>query len=90
MFERHKTDPLFPAAIVREDERLVYRRMLREAKKRQEERDAMHMAWIDNLFHGKEYVSIFEEYPDMAELTEEHKKEIKDAGHPKHDAGLDK
>lgn len=56
-------DALFPPAIIREDESVVYRRRLQEAKHRQAERDLQHEAWIENLFYGEPYRSIAEEYP---------------------------
>lgn len=88
---KFRPDILTPPGIFVEDVSVIYRRQLRQAQQRQQERDEMHMAWIDNLFHGEEYKSMFEEFPDLMEqlpitTRELFKKQILDVGHPKYDA----
>lgn len=83
---------LFPVGIIIEDESVIYRRQLKQAQERQLEREMLAMAWIDNLFHGEEYRSIFEEDPALLltlSLTEmvEFKDQIKSMKGKRHDAG---
>lgn len=53
-----KFSPLFPPSLTIQDERVTYKKMLEEAKKRQAERDEIAEALIDNAFHGVPYKSL--------------------------------
>lgn len=59
-----------PPAIIIEDQAETYKKQLKQSRKRQAERDMMHDAYIDNLFHGQPYVSIFDEYPGLSGILE--------------------
>lgn len=94
MIPKRIASQLFPAGIVVQDELATYQKMLRKQKQREQRRAEEYDAHIDNLFHGEEYQSIFEEYPDLLDhfaiptwQMKRVREEIKKIGHPKYDAG---
>ena len=75
---KHKPDIFFdPPAIIIQDEASTYRKQLKQARKRQEERDMMHDAWLDNLFYGIPYKSLSMELFGVELTFNEFKKRIK-------------
>lgn len=68
-------DILFPPGIIHEDKSVVYKRQLRQNIERQEMRDMMTMALLDNMAHGKEYQSVFETQPELLDNLDEKTRE---------------
>lgn len=59
---------LEPSAYICESESAVYKKQLRRNLQRQDERDMMTLAMLDNELHGLKYQSYFELNPELLAL----------------------